>query len=298
MSLMQRMRLQIENRVKTELSKHYYGNSVDYRVNVEGARRIKDAQRHARHQSFDSKLRKEYDRNWCSRLEGRTLEPALFESVRARTVAALDDPELSPCCFNRGNQADRQGIPRAAIKRDYRRYTTDVRAVIPDALQLLDASVVDAIRSCIGSNFVIDNISLTRNFHLEPELGEKYDILSDRWHFDHQYPDRFFLFINLGDYTEAEGPTQWINRPDSVRMLRKGYNADLRISSRSGGLPDGTIEQCPSYSRLTGRAGSMLLMHASYCLHRSGVPAPGRIRDVLFFICRPAKEMRLEWPAP
>ena len=287
----------IRNRVKAGLVKHYYGNSVDYAVNVEGARRIKAAQRKARSQQFNSNLREEYRRNWCRRLEETLFEPVLFESVRARAIAALDDPQLSPCCYNSGDQAQRQGIPRDAIKRDYRRYTANIRAAIPDAPKLLNETIVNTIRSCVASNFFIDSVHLTRNYHLEPELRAKYDILSDRWHFDHQYPDRFFLFVNLGDLTEADGPTQWINRRDSLHMLRKGYNADLRISSRSGGLPDGTMESCPSFSRLTGPAGSMLLIHASYCLHCSGVPAPDAVRDVLFFIFRPSAEMNLDWPA-
>jgi hypothetical protein len=75
MGLIERLPPKIQGRVKSELLKRYYGNSVDYDVNVEGARRIESAQRLARGMQFDPKLRRDYARNWCSRLEGQSFEP-------------------------------------------------------------------------------------------------------------------------------------------------------------------------------------------------------------------------------
>ena len=296
MGLIERLPASLQKQIKTELVKRYFGNTVAFEVNVEGDRRIRAARRSARGQTFDASLRKIYGRDWATRLPGIRLEPDLFESVRKRAVAALNDPTLSPCCFNSGDQAQRQGIPQALIKHDYRRATVDVRAVIPDAVDLIDERLVQAIRSAIGSNFTLDGVYLKRNYHVEPELRAKYDLLSDRWHFDHQYPDGFSLFVALDAFRDEHGPTQWIDRPDSLRMLRLGFDADERIRSRSGGLPDGTIEACPSYDRLVGPAGSLLLIHTSFCLHASGVPAsPDLHRDTLCFTFRPSSALQVTW---
>jgi hypothetical protein len=297
MGFVERLPAVIQKRVKAELVKRYFGNSVDYQVNVEGDRRIRNAQRLARRDSFDARLRADYGRNWVSRLPGIAFDATAFAKVKADAVAALVDPVLSPCCYNSGNQAELQGIPREAITHDYRRATVDIRGSVPDAPGLLHDDLVQAIRSAIGSNFFLDGVYLKRNFHVEPELRAKYDLLSDRWHFDHQYPDGFSLFVNLGDFSREHGPTQWINRPDSLRMLRLGYDADERIRSRSGGLPEGTIEACPSSDSLVGAAGSMALMHTSYCLHASGIPAtPEMHRDTLVFTFRPSVDLSLNWP--
>jgi hypothetical protein len=135
-------------------------------------------------------------------------------------------------------------------------------------------------------------------FPCRTRTSKQYDLLSDRWHFDHQYPDGFSLFVNLGAYSREHGPTQWIDRRDSLRMLRKGYDAGMRIHSFSCGLPQGMIESCKSYQSLTGDVGAMALIHTSYCLHASGVPAsPDLIRDTLCFTFRPSAEMNLAWPS-
>jgi len=296
MGLMERLPAGLQSRIKKELLKRYFGNSVDYRVNIEGSRRIRAAKRAAKG-PFDPDLRAAYGRNWVSRLPGLRFDSTDFERIRAKAVAALDDPVRSPCCYNSGTQAEAQGIPREVIKHDYRRATIDVRSAIPDAPGLLNDKLVQAIRSAIGSDFFMDGVYLKRNFHVEPGIQAKYDLLSDRWHFDHQYPDGFSLFVNLGDFGPEHGPTQWIDRPDSLKILRLGYDADERINSRSGGLPDGTIEACESYDSLVGPAGSMALMHTSYCLHASGIPAsPDIHRDTLVFTFRPSPRFSVAWP--
>jgi hypothetical protein len=296
MGLVERLPAGIKTKVKKELLKRYFGNSVDYDVNVEGDRRIREAQR-ASKGPFDSRLRVAYGRDWVSKLPGIQFDPADFEQIKRQAVAALDDPAKSPCCYNSGTQAEAQGIPRDVIKHDYRRATTDVRSAIPDAPKLLNANLIHAIRSAIGSEFFMDGVYLKRNFHVEPEIHAQYDLLSDRWHFDHQYPDGFSLFVNLGDFGPEHGPTQWINRPDSLRMLRLGYDADERLRSRSGGLGEGTIENCQSYDSLAGPAGSLALMHTSYCLHASGIPtSPDLHRDTLVFTFRPSVTLNVGWP--
>ena len=91
MRLVERLPIGIQTKVKKELLKRYFGNSVDYAVNVEGDRRIREAQRAAKG-PFDPKLRAAYARDWVSRLPGIRFDPENFERIRQQAVAALDDP--------------------------------------------------------------------------------------------------------------------------------------------------------------------------------------------------------------
>src|SRR4051812_2415315 len=111
MHIVERLPHRLKQRVKSELVKRYYGNSVDYAVNVEGMRRIKNAQRSFT-ELVDRQLRSEYRRKMVSTLPGYHFDPTAFASVQRSAVAALDDPERSPCCYNSGHQAEAQGIPR------------------------------------------------------------------------------------------------------------------------------------------------------------------------------------------
>mgnify|MGYP007135472661 CR=1 FL=1 len=49
----------------------------------------------------------------------------------------------------------------------------------------------------------------------------------------------------------------------------------------------------PSLTLCAGPPGTMLLSHASLCLHRAGRPEPGRIRDIMVFSFRHSRKMDL-----
>jgi hypothetical protein len=289
----------------------YYVNDLDREVNDVGVGRIRAARGALKGASLDRRLRRDYERTQLSKLPGTKLDPTLFESIRKRAVAALEDPVRSPCCYLDGDQGEKEGVPKGIITHAVRRYTTDVAAVIPDAPAMLNPELVHTMRSLIGSNFTLDSIFLTRNFHVEPHICSKYELLSDSWHFDHQYPDGFGLWVCLSHVTEDDGPLHVVNAPDSRKLLKMGFDPKLRYSrdgassvgkgrdrSVTGGLPASTIERLPSFTRLTGEPGTLLMCHTSYCLHRAGLPAPRHTRDMLFFCLLPTHSMDLNWPRP
>lgn len=284
--------------LKRRLAGRYFANDLDPETNEIGLGRIEAARRALRGVPLDGSLRRQYEKCQFTRLPGHAFAPIRFESVRTRAIAALDDPRLSPCAFLEGSQAERQGIPREVVTHAVRRYTTDVPSLLPDVAALLDEGLAKAIRSCIGSNFALEDVVVTRNFHVEPEITARYELLSERWHFDHQIPDGFSLFVCLSEVTDRDGPFHVLSAPDSRLLLRRGFDAARRITSPTGGLPPGLIEGMESLTRLTGPPGSMLLCHTSYCLHRAGIPEAGRMRDMLVFTFRPMPEMDLRWPRP
>ncbi|HIG0327818.1 TPA: hypothetical protein ACX87D_001703 [Legionella pneumophila] len=275
-------------------NKSYFSNGMSREINEEGMRRILNARK-----SFlgpiNKQLRRHYEKNQFSTLPGIQFDLNLFESIRIRSTEILNDPVKSPCAFFHGEQAILQGIPQNIITHEIRRYTKNVIEVIPDAPHLISPSIAYAIRSCIGSNFSLENIFLTRNFHVDQEINNKYEFLSDRWHFDNQYPDGFSLCVCISNVTLDDGPFHVLSATDSRTLLHKGFDPAKRNKDPYGGLRAEDINKSPSLTRLIGPPGTMLLCHTSYCLHRAGVPKAGHYRDMLFFTFRPTPGMNLDW---
>lgn len=282
---------------REQMNRYYFGNTVEHWANVEGQRRMREARSAGSDAEFDGTLRHAYETLNYSHLNGVDFEPALFESVRRRAVAALDDPAVSPCSWQIGDLAEKSGVPREVLTQDIRRFTTNAADVIPDAAGLLHPGLVHAMRSCVGGNFRLEDIFLTRNYHVAPELADRYELLSDRWHFDDQVTDGFTLFVCLSDVDAACGPFHVVGKADSRALLRKGFSKDLRKTSHTGGLSQDTVYGVPTLARLIGPPGTKLLTHTSFCLHRAGRPEPGRTRDMMMFTFRASREMGLTWPA-
>jgi hypothetical protein len=268
----------------------YLVNDVDPAVNKAAIRNIKDA-RAALDVPIDKVLRKFYEYEMLTTLPSIAFNVKLFDEIRQRAIVALSDRELSPCAYLSGDQAEKQGIPRGEIPHDLRCYTTNVEAAIPDAPALIDDKVTHFIRSCIGSNFSLCDITLTRNYHVPLELSAKYDLLSDRWHFDHKYLDILYLFVTLSHVALEDGPTHAISAPDSRALLGLGFKCDLRDQDPNGGVDPVVIDKMPSLTRCVGPPGTMLMAHTSLCLHKAGAPQPGRVRDIMLFSFRHSARM-------
>ncbi len=276
--------------------KLYQVNDVDSGVNAIAIKRIEQARAAFGGVKIDKKMRRSYERDMLTTLAGVEFNRSLFDDVRKRAIAALSDRDLSPCQFASGELADRQGIPREAITQDIRCWTSDVESVIPEAPALIDDRLVHAIQSCIGSNFRLIGIDLTRNHHIPAELSARYDLLSDRWHFDHKYLDIFFMFVCLSEVTLEDGPTHALSAPDSRALLKMGFDCELREKDPNGGLSPEVIESMPSLTVCAGSPGTKLMSHTTLCLHKGGgAPAKGRVRDIALFRFQHSNEMDLSW---
>jgi hypothetical protein len=276
--------------------KLYQVNDVDSGVNAIAIKRIKKARAVFEGVGIDKKIGRAYERDMLTTLPSVEFDRSLFNDIRKRAVAALSDRDLSPCQFASGELADRQGIPREAIAQDIRCWTSDVEAVIPDAPALIDDRFVHAIQSCIGSNFRLIGIDLTRNHHIPDELSAKYDLLSDRWHFDHKYLDIFFMFVCLSEVTLDDGPTHALSAPDSRALLDMGFDCAVRERDPNGGLSPKIIESMGSLTVCAGPPGTKLMSHTTLCLHKGGgAPPKGQVRDIALFRFQHSNEMDLSW---
>ena len=188
------------------------------------------------------------------------------------------------------------GHPTDVIHGPVRCYTTDVQSAVPDLPYLIDDAMAHAIRSCIGSNFTLYDVQLTRNYHV-PQTLAQYDLLSDRWHFDHKYNDILHLFVTLSDVDMDDGPTHILSAPDSRALSISDLIVALELKDPNGGLPSSVIEAMPSLTRCAGPPGTMAMSYTSLCLHKAGAPQPGRIRDIMIISFRHSVEMDVSWDA-
>lgn len=281
---------------KQLLLKYYYGNTIEYYANVEGEKRIRRAQKGV---AETSALHNKYAKECVSDLPEVKFDGKVFEEIRALVTKALEDPAVSPCIWNNEKtKSARKDLPLDKLTRDVRRFTKDVHAAVPGLEKLLTEDFVNAIRARVGSNFFLENIMLTRNYPVDDHMRNVAELLSERWHFDDQYTDGFSVFVCISDVTKDDGPFTVVNRPDSMRILRHGYSREKRVLSETGGVSPEEFDNAPSLSSLTGKPGSKMLCHTSFCLHKGGVPKGDRHRDMMILAFRNSPEMDLRWPRP
>lgn len=157
----------------------------------------------------------------------------------------------------------------------------------PVFFELLTDEVLDLVGRYFRSNVELvhanpDNyVSAWRNIHIPDHVVDKIGI-SGYWHCDRQPADRLKLFVYASDVDTDCGPFTLVTRPETKRLVRKyGYSEARRNEL---GAPGGFVrEHAVTIDRLTGPAGTAALCNTQECLHRAGIPAEGRHRDLIQF---------------
>jgi hypothetical protein len=79
----------------------------------------------------------------------------------------------------------------------------------------------------------------------------------------------------LNDIDKDCGPLHFLPKPATRAVLKKGFKDRDNYN-----LPIDVIED-PTYLRtFEGKAGSVLFLNVTQCLHRAGIPKKGRYRDL------------------
>ncbi len=151
------------------------------------------------------------------------------------------------------------------------RNITEVEALAGDGMR-------DVVEGCYGSHFAILSVEGYRIHHVEPEIRRRIDAYSHWWHFDQRPVDICKVFINLTRVTPEDGPFTIASIDTSRRLLKT--SAFHGRSDADFELP-GDRRQDGGVAQLLGPPGSAMLCNTQICLHRAGVPAPGRHRDLL-----------------
>ncbi|MDP6371292.1 MAG: hypothetical protein QF634_02145 [Vicinamibacterales bacterium] len=142
------------------------------------------------------------------------------------------------------------------------------------------------IEACHQSHVKLLGVTCWRNFHIPPALAEAREVgYSHYWHNDAQAIHTIKLFVALSDVDEQDGPLHVLPMDVSRRVMNWRFSRKrVRHAER---LNAGA-------SRMVGPRGTATLGNATLCLHRAGIPAPGRHRDMLQFLFKahPTRDLR------
>lgn len=210
-----------------------------------------------------------------------TLDPvhdrALISAIKAKFDVLIDDPAAA--------------VPRGPrdLNGAYSRAISDPLRRIPDIKKLLSDDVAAFWRDYFGAHFRIAGVKAFRNCHVPDDLLNKFEVLSNRWHFDNEPIHRCDYWVPLTDVTAADGPTHIHTIDNSRRIVRMGFRGRSDY-----GLPLEVLEDQHQVALLTGQAGSKIMHRHPMTLHRAGVPAAGRYRDVVLFHIAPSPSPLLD----
>src|SRR5688572_28350326 len=82
---------------------------------------------------------------------------------------------------------------------EFFRHVRNTAKSIPEVFQIFGPGVVGSLRSALGSNFRVERVSATCSHHVPPQIRDKFEAGTDRWHFDDHGADRLRLFVLLSD---------------------------------------------------------------------------------------------------
>ena len=149
---------------------------------------------------------------------------------------------------------------------------------VPEIFKVFNPKVVALLESYFGGGFVVNSTTFRLTRHVPDEVRKQGEIYSDHWHNDSIATSGLSLFVLLKDLDLDGGPTAALDIPSTRAVVRGGYTSRGHDSvARSG------IEANPGKVEMTGPAGTILIVNVARCLHRAGIPAPGKEREWLQF---------------
>jgi hypothetical protein len=157
---------------------------------------------------------------------------------------------------------------------------------IPEIEALVSDGLRHVVEGCYRSNVAIISVECYRTYHVEPEVRSRIDTYSHWWHCDQRPIDICKVFVNLSRVTPVDGPFSALTIDASRQLLkspsfRGRTDADFEIAPHQ--LPRGQLAQ------LVGPPGAGMICNTQLCLHRAGIPDPGRHRDVLQLVFMAAR---------
>lgn len=253
-------------------SKLLFGNAVRFPYNVHGlasewlARRRSSVERDGMDERAETLRGEGYVEL------GQPHDPTLVESL-ADT-------------FQRLIENDEYAKPRYPMDLDteeaYSWTLRDPVSDFPELLDLITDDIVDILRNYYGSNVELytDRTTAGRNAHVPRAVVEASETFSNYWHCDSHRTDKIKLFVPLGDVTEDDGPLHVITKSQTKRLVRNDHYSHRERDSH---IPGSAIEDQAEVRTFTGPAGSTALANTQTTIHRAGIPAEGRHRDLVQF---------------
>ena len=201
----------------------------------------------------------------------KRIPDATMASLRAEYDAAVNDPE----CYKVDDKYK-------TATGDVRRTISNARRFMPSIEGVLTDEIKDVIEAYYGGGFQVVRVEAYRNKHVPDEVAEK-GIYANLWHCDARRPSLIKLMLNINDVGDDGGPLQLLTVSRTRQMLKMGYKTRYEY----GACTD-VIDDPDHVVALVGSSGTAMLCNTDRCLHKAGVPAKGRHRDLLSMLFGPS----------
>ena len=267
-------------RLNERLGRRIFGNTNTLSLNLKGAWhiarcRLASGRIKTRPTSLDAGRLKT---NGYVRLPER-LDPATMADIRAAFEVLIEKPEYHEANekYGRDRTDIHWSIPNAHLR-------------IPAIARVLSSNLRAALEQYYKAYFAVVQVVAYRNYAVPAEIAEG-EIYSSNWHCDARRPSLLKLMLNISDVTGQDGPFHVVSRQRTRTLLTMGFK------NRHGyGLPDDVMEDPQHVVKLVGPSGTGMLCCTYRCLHRAGIPAPGRHRDLLRMVFVPsARPLADDW---
>jgi hypothetical protein len=136
------------------------------------------------------------------------------------------------------------------------------------------------IRGYYQGEFEVDTVRAWGNYHFVP-TGDHQDVYGNLWHNDEGPITTLRYFVSSSD--SAVGALELQSIDCTRRIIRSGFFRRQIICG-----PARRMLEDPSRTSTSGSLGSGCSWNPQLCLHRAGVPGPGRCRDMVQFWIIPA----------
>ncbi len=205
---------------------------------------------------------------------GRTLKrrgwvqlPAFPREVMERILAGYyDHIERAESTHDMGPR-DRSAV----------RYVVDPLHRVPELRALVNDEVKDCLTAYYRTDFRLLHARMWRISSL-PEHERLRDNYGNLWHCDHHRITMLKVFIQISEDVSAQnGALRMYDIRTTKSVMRRGYiSQGKQVSWAARRLRDDR-----GMTAFDGQPGSAIAVNANLCLHRAGVPLPGRTRGMV-----------------
>lgn len=147
-----------------------------------------------------------------------------------------------------------------------------------DYRELFPKEAETAIKKAYGSHYKVISVKAYRNYPISDSEVNHSQIggLTQLWHIDSFSPSFLRLFVPLHRVEEEKGPTKYISKKDTKRILSKYSKEDYALGPEH-------VEEEAEIKDFTVEEGSCYILNVCQHLHKAQVPEPGEYRDLVVF---------------
>lgn len=239
-------------------SRLFFGNNAGARQNIVGRWELAQARLTGNTNSSPQSehLARQYRRDGFV-LSNDILPPGLFSALRDKAQTLLAGRERLS-----GSYMASIGSP-------------EIELLLPELLDVA-AEIKPLVEQIYDGPSRFHSGLIWKTFPVPPDRIFSGEVYSDHWHNDSGRVSNIAAFVLLCDVDIAHGPMHFVSKQRTRALMRMGYKHRGNYS-----VPEAELENESQVQRLTGKAGTVLLMSTSECLHRASIPQTDFTREMM-----------------